>query len=316
MTAPSRTAAASVRAWSEYWSSGAQTSCLSEDQDNYTGVVRKVWWDFFATLPRQARVLDLATGNGAIARLALEFASENDYPWRVYGVDRAHAGEAANPVPGLHLLSAVAMENLPFAANMFDAVTGQYAVEYGARSLVVKEVARVLKPRGGYQFLMHLDRSHVVRRARRQLREIQALTDDWRLLELLGEMLRLDATNDAGRLLGLRRQFDAAAAQAVDVVRQNQDSGLINETMNVLGYIWQVRAEKGLEKSLERVRHSSFALDCLRQRLTDLCNACLDETSCQQWREELALAGLPASASEALSYQPGHLVAWRITRCA
>ncbi len=77
---------------SEHWESyyrGALVSCPMGLEPNYTGEVRDAWVTFFATLPDGARVLDVGTGNGAVALIARETAGTLGRRFEVHGVDLA-----------------------------------------------------------------------------------------------------------------------------------------------------------------------------------------------------------------------------------
>ena len=57
-------------------------------------------------------------------------------------------------------------EQLPFEDGVFDAVIGQYALEYGVGDKSVSEIARVLKGNGVTRFVVHHESSIVVANAR------------------------------------------------------------------------------------------------------------------------------------------------------
>ena len=63
--------------WSDYWSRGSLTSLPQDFAANYDGEVAEFWQGAFSGLDDTGRMIDLCTGNGAIALLAAEyFASE------------------------------------------------------------------------------------------------------------------------------------------------------------------------------------------------------------------------------------------------
>ncbi|GAB4189925.1 MAG: hypothetical protein Tsb002_17410 [Wenzhouxiangellaceae bacterium] len=298
-------------AWSDYWASGAQASCLNESGENYTGAVQQCWQTFFQQLPRCARLLDLATGNGAIPNLALTSQHAPDTDWRIYGVDRARAQVPVDS--GWRLLSGVNMESLPFAARMFDAVTAQYAVEYGDREPILAEVRRVLKADGYFQFVMHVDDSRVVQQARLQLEEIDCLLVQWGLFKQVSTMLELHQSGQEQGLAQQRQQFERQAAEAMMRVREGRDSGLLQQSLHLLGQVWQQRNRQTLEQARARLNHATGSLSSLRQRLRDLDAACLRDSDCQDWVDACQRHGLHVATAGALKYAPDSLIAWRLT---
>ena len=123
--------------WESYYRGGALVSCPMGLEPGYTGEVRDAWVTFFATLPDGARVLDIGTGNGAVALIAKETAATLGRSFEIHGVDLArvdpvrHVPNGATLLAGIEFHPGVPAEQLPFEANGFDAVSGQYALEWG-----------------------------------------------------------------------------------------------------------------------------------------------------------------------------------------
>lgn len=93
------------------------------------------------------RVLDIGTGEGQVARAAVQHGAT-----LVIGVDRSLAmlNEAAERGGGVNYLRAD-VSRLPFAAESFDAVTVSLVLEHVEElSESISEIARVLKPRGTF----------------------------------------------------------------------------------------------------------------------------------------------------------------------
>lgn len=109
-------------------------------------------------LPAGARVLDLATGTGALART---IASESPELVDVVGCDINAAmlavGQArARHAPRPTRLVRAAAERLPFADNAFDAATIGFAVDdFADQVTAVRELHRVVR-RGGQLVLLEL----------------------------------------------------------------------------------------------------------------------------------------------------------------
>jgi SAM-dependent methyltransferase len=150
--------------WSGYWAKqGKPAGCVPNADPSFVAMLDMIWGDFAGRLQPGARILDLATGDGAVLR-RLQVAGKR---FDLLGVDSA---AALPPAPkGIKLKPGISMERLPYPPANFDAVTSQFGVEYGDRKLVAAEVARVLRPSGLFLFLIHHANSQVVRhnRARR-----------------------------------------------------------------------------------------------------------------------------------------------------
>ncbi len=143
-------------AWSAFWAQNAHggrgadsTGCLPQRWAAIEEAQRAVWSGFAEDLPKGARLLDLATGDG---RILGWLAAERD-DLSLVGVDLA---PILPPSPaGATTQGGVAMEDLPFADRSFAAVTSQFGFEYGDIPRVAREVARVLQPSGRVGLLVH-----------------------------------------------------------------------------------------------------------------------------------------------------------------
>src|SRR5688572_12905134 len=79
-------------AWDRFWSYDRLASFgTGSGAGNYDEPIAAGWRAFFASLPNRARVLDLATGNGAIAVMAVEAGDR----LQVTGADLAAVKPAA-----------------------------------------------------------------------------------------------------------------------------------------------------------------------------------------------------------------------------
>jgi SAM-dependent methyltransferase len=114
-----------------------------------------------AELGRAGRVLDVGTGEGQVARLVAGSASRRRAAARggrlVVGVDpsRAQLGEAARRGGDPQYVRAEA-GTLPFASASFDTVVACLVFEHIVDAdAAIAEVARVLRPRGRFLFLLN-----------------------------------------------------------------------------------------------------------------------------------------------------------------
>lgn len=138
--------------WSDFWAAGgvgAESGCLPNALVRIEAAQREIWQQAVSGLRRGARVLDLATGDGAV----LGKIRRTRQDLKLIGVDSARR---LPPAPrGVTLRPGVQMEQLPFQAGHFDLVTSQFGIEYGDTSRIAAEVRRVLTAEGRLHFLVH-----------------------------------------------------------------------------------------------------------------------------------------------------------------
>ncbi|HET7729041.1 MAG TPA: class I SAM-dependent methyltransferase [Usitatibacter sp.] len=146
-------------AWSRYWARGAPHSCIGTYGDRYGGVIAACWRDVFAGLPDGARVLDIATGNGALPRLLLDHCREPGVTCDAVDLATVHLPWLASVTTAerrrVRLHGGVDAGALPFADGTFDLVVSQYGLEYTDLARSVPELLRVLSPRGGVAMVLH-----------------------------------------------------------------------------------------------------------------------------------------------------------------
>lgn len=155
-----------MKHWSQYWQGSNALSSFAEGDagQGYDGEVRAFWHFYLKDLADDAVIVDVGTGNGALAFLVSEFAEQNNKQWTIHGVD------AADINPSVHLRAAAPikkrleqinfhgntdMAKLPFADGSVDCVLSQFALEYADHKAAVKEIMRVLKPGGKLVIMAH-----------------------------------------------------------------------------------------------------------------------------------------------------------------
>ncbi|HBN15958.1 MAG: hypothetical protein CMQ46_04040 [Gammaproteobacteria bacterium] len=172
-TSDGRPATSSQSAWSHYWRRGHLHSCPGAFQGNYEDSIREFWHSTFKELGEHSRVLDIGTGNGAIARLALDFAASRSFSWQIEGIDAADIQSADTPINSgqckLTLRGNQSSEHLDHADDSVNLVTSQYAIEYTRVDLSLAQVARVLVPGGIAAFIVHHTDANIVTVSRNEL---------------------------------------------------------------------------------------------------------------------------------------------------
>lgn len=155
-------------AWASFWSeSGGRGGCLAGAPRQVDAALQAIWKPAAESLPKGARVLDLASGDGVVPALLARSRSG----LTLVGVDSSPV--LPPPPRGVRLAAGIAMEALPFPDDNFDLVTSQFGFEYGTARQTALEVARVLRPGGGLTFVLHHADSAIVvhNAARRQALE-------------------------------------------------------------------------------------------------------------------------------------------------
>jgi SAM-dependent methyltransferase len=176
-------------AWDSFWRYDRLSSFhAAPGAPNYAPHIADGWRGFFRSLPNGARVLDLATGNGAIAVIAVEAGKDFD----VIGADLADVDPTAfvtrnrAELDRIRFLPGTPAEALPLPDASIDAIVSQYGVEYSDLTRSIPEAVRVMAPGGRLRFAMHATEGVVARDTAASIADANFLLD----LDLIGLVAR------------------------------------------------------------------------------------------------------------------------------
>ncbi len=272
--------------WDRYWAHGFVTSCAVAFKGNYEGNVRGLWEDFFTALERQSNILDIGTGNGAIAIIAAEIGLRKKKAFSIHGVDRAKINPAAilSQRPGL--LGAITFhsqtpaEKTPFSDAYFQAVTGQYALEYTPVEATIAELSRIVAPRAQGLFVIHHDDSIVLTVTREELRTAGVLLSEAGLFEQTRDVVRSVApANTPEKKQALMRDsvaqqrrdaFNQAAALVTDALTSTTQPEMLQTALGHVGEALKNCTQWGLEQSLNYLDGAENDIKANIERLRDL----------------------------------------------
>lgn len=179
--------------WTRYWSHGISHSCGGSFGDRYEGALARFWTRAFAALGPGARVLDIATGNGALPQLLM--ATDRGGSVSCDAIDLARpdphwlAGLPAARRAQVRFHGEQAAEQLPFADRQFDMVVSQYGLEYTDLGRTVPELLRVLAPGGKVRLVTHHAAARPVLLAATELQHLAWLEQAQGLLATTAAMI-------------------------------------------------------------------------------------------------------------------------------
>jgi SAM-dependent methyltransferase len=178
-----------VPQWSDFWQQGFVTTFGPVMPNNYQGVLADFWRQQFSALDAGSRILDIATGNGAVALIAAQVSSEQDKNFRITGCDLATIGDTIGSSEELQALrstiqfhSNTRCEKLPFGIGSFDMVSSQFGLEYCRMPQTLAEIRRVLVPGGKFVVMAHHENSRLLMAARSESETYRYVLEDLNLL--------------------------------------------------------------------------------------------------------------------------------------
>lgn len=286
-------------AWTAFWQKGSLTSFGDRFSKGYQGQVRELWRSFFATLPRGAVIVDLGAGNGALEEIAEEVAKERELAFEMHAFDLAarlparYKGKGAESAFALHWHAGVANENTGLPVASVDAITGSFAFEYGDEAATIAELARILKPAGCCQFLMHCSGSTLLLNGADELGVLEEQLKKDGFLDRVKEFLiaagglkkpgAFDKLRRSGKLEPLRIRINEAHDAAVRKATRETSVLLLETIMRWVGPL--VTLPMILEPKkilLERLKEVRVELSANKARLLDMQRAEVDADRMQR----------------------------------
>lgn len=278
--------------WSEFWalnrSSGQDGGCLPKGYQGIHGAQAKVWTAYAANLPKKARVLDMATGDGRVMGWLLGARPD----LKLVGCDMAP--QLPTPPRGTKVKAGVVMEDLPFPDRQFACVTSQFGFEYGDTAKVAAQAARVLRDDGVLAILTHRQDGPILAHNLKRRAQINWAISEQGLPDIAKRSLQL---RSAG-LAVVPQQIQTAPAQGAqlhgaqsaaweiaEAIRQTLVMGANDHPANVARLI---------DTIVGRARNEMG-------RISSLEAACATTADEKNFAKALAASGFEASANEPLN---------------
>lgn len=207
---------ASIDAWTAYWHGGRLASCF-EGSDAEVRLT-SVWNELVDQLPQGARLLDLATGNGTVARSCAARSRFRGLTLQIEAVDAAeidppkHVNDPERLFRDIQFRGGVMLESLPYPDASFDAVVSQFGFEYADEAAAAGEVGRVLAPGGRVRLVVHARDGAVVCDIRLRVDRLKIVLAEQGPVTLVRDLARAAEKEDANAVRRLSAQLPRAAA--------------------------------------------------------------------------------------------------------
>ncbi|MFC0682756.1 class I SAM-dependent methyltransferase [Lysobacter korlensis] len=311
----------SLKQWETYYRGGALATCPTAPDGGYDFEVRAAWVEFFSTQPDGARILDIGTGNGVVALIALETAAQLGRNWEIHGIDLAaidpprFVADGERRFAGITFHAGVAMERLPFDDASFDAVGGHYALEYAAdSSRALSEIHRVLKTGGDCQFVLHHPDSVFMRSAQAAMREAELVFTQTKIFRRLHRLVAMDQVVP-GATERASTELRAAIRALKQALQQAQVSGggrVLSVALNAVQTLLVARKEMQPHAAALKVDRAEADLRASVRGLSDLIEHARGPEDMDKLEREAAAAGFSLIEHMPLYHAAQNLVGWQL----
>ncbi|MGY6587401.1 MAG: class I SAM-dependent methyltransferase [Wenzhouxiangella sp.] len=295
--------------WSRYWANGALTSLPDDFRENYDGELVTFWFARFAELPHPAVVLDVCTGNGAVALLAARWASEQaESEISVIAVDAARLDPSAIArrwpsqaalLSRIEFRPETPLETLVMEPGSVDLICSQYGLEYCDLEQTIPRLADALKPGGELVMLAHDLTTAMVE-------TMQAEQKEYALLESLGFIRLLKRWSDG--LLDAEAIQAGLASTASALAEQPSTAGpLIAQVVQSCRALLGMPPGQLLAQKPQAAAYWS-QLEAGRLRVEDMLRVNRQIGQGGQWLSLFDQAGLSLIETQPIRYQGRHHV--------
>ncbi|RFF30610.1 class I SAM-dependent methyltransferase [Wenzhouxiangella sediminis] len=295
--------------WSRYWARGCLTSLPQDFSANYDGEVAAFWRSQFELLQPGAKLLDVCTGNGALALLAAAWSHESDMRFSITGVDaaridaeavrRAHP-DAASRMDDIRFIDDTPYEHADLPAASFDLVMSQYGIEYCDWQAAAAQSERLLRPGARLAFVAHTPTSDMIETMRRESDEFSVLDE----LRALGVLRRFASGEiQAGEY---RSEFNRIGPELFGRYKQS-GSGLFRYVLTMADQTLGLN-DSALQQQRPAIDAAVRELSAARQRLLDMLGVNERISRHPDWTGAFEDAGLTGVESGELHYRGSHRV--------
>ncbi len=295
--------------WSRYWAKGALTSLPQDFSGNYDGEIAAFWHEQFDRVPDGGHLVDICTGNGAIALLAADRARQLGREWHIIGLDAArldpsqmaaqHRGHGYL-LEHIELLDEQPFEVVSLKAGSVDLLTSQYGIEYCDWPRAANQAVRLLKTGGHLAMVSHAVDSDLLATMRNEAREYERIA---RLKFVPALTAWIDERIDARRF----HQVVRDVRRAVGREYRHRPTPLYRYVLQVVETLWRAGQEQypRYRQSLVAVRDE---LVSGHGRLADMLRVNEAMAEDPGWTRLFVDAGLIEIDGGELLYQQRHRV--------
>ncbi len=301
-----------ARAWSNYWSAGFESTFTGHDDTEFFKVLDQQWLELFAARAENSTIVDLGAGNGALTAKISEANTQAQKGFTVIAVDYSDI-ESRSPIfknEDITVRSHTAIEETGLEDQSVDLAVSQYGFEYADHEKASAEIARILKPGGEFNAVVHHRQSEVSQSCasthmqvglcyRSELTSVCAkLIKRLRKLDKSHRDPREDETSEK-----LRDELNTRVSRVLEYAQEYPDQNHVNYYVNELTSLFGEQAKKlNFGQKLAIIENVEEQEKHLQLRMEAMLKASLDAEGIKALEDQLRKNGLLVEESEILTH--------------
>lgn len=310
--------------WDNYWATNADGSFGQQTPEWYRNTLIPFWENIFKELPQQARILDIATGSGAVIRLAQRVSIDHQKHFDLVACDKAKkisnpANESRSPSSHIRFIPNMPVENIDFSQQPFDLITSQFGIEYCNTTQALSRVSRSLKTDGRFIMVAHRKESFIYQQSRREIDQYRMVLQQYPVFKRLEALIRdMGHLPDAAAVENLKSNPKASQSResfnilVAKLLQKHDDAIIIAELLNNLKPLFKQYITLPIPVKLEYIHALKRNLQHARQRLLDMLSAAMDEKAAQSFMLDAGKHGLKCFQFDTISGSQNSVLGWKL----
>lgn len=265
--------------WDDFWSQGFITTFGETLSENYTGELRVFWENLFSSVKDEQIILDLATGNGAIACIAADVTSRHGKLVSILASDVAKISDDIKSRQETKILrssikffSKTPCEKLPFAQNQINLATSQFGIEYSDWNQSLREIFRILKPGASAHFICHHESSSIVKSSMSEIEIYDSALKKHDIFSAATEFVQNFDSSDREKSARSSQHLNKVVNEfRLEFQEQPLCSAIIAEIAESMKRLRSI----GAKATLDHLTRATIEFESARARLKDMKSAAL-----------------------------------------
>ena len=291
---------------------------------NYDGAILEFWRSIFDRQCDDASIVDLATGNGALAILASQYSEAKQKSYAVTAIDYAATDPKemlknrglGETLKSIEFLPNTLLEHTGLPGHSFDLVCSQFGFEYAEVAKAVAEIDRLLKTSGSmFAAMLHVEGSVIVEQAQEGIRQVLQCRKSG-LVEEVEKLLRaMDAAKKSGAdpvatpaCKTRRDSVNKVTGKLHAAQNQYKDPGQIAFFLSNIMALFDRRkcGQLKLESKLELLHKVQPESEKYLQRMRDMISSALSADEIATLERALEQNGTNVESSKAVYFEGHH----------
>lgn len=305
------------KSWDAFWHGTGDSGAFASGGVSHPAIAL-FWSRFFRTVKEDyeaPRLIDIATGNGALIEQALQILGNEASAYSCVDVSVAAIENVQRRFPGATGIVADAV-SIPLNDQEFDVVTSQFGVEY-AGAEAFSEAARLVAPGGQFALMLHIENGRIHKECADSLAAIERLQAS-NFIPLSIDFFQKGFAAVRG---AERAPYDDAGAklapaiEAAEAIMAEYGEDVAGETIaRLYGDVGQIHGrlpKYDPDEVLGWLGTMDRELDAYKGRMTSMLSAAVSHPAFDALRADLIAAGLtPTSAAPLTTEDEDRPLAW------